>query len=446
MNRHGERIARHESLSDAALRLARYLPFGLRRWGARRAAARGLGAAALQAAADDPMVLARLGLHAEAVNAAGGGRRGAIARAASAAAMGDIGPVTQLLSTATSLADADRTFLAASVAPFDARLARSLLPVASHLHRAACSMAAGDYLAAGESLALCESDRHAGYLRGALAAWRGEWRVARSLLNRAFEEDGLAPPLRPESDLPTTLSEFNGQATLAKVAGPLVTVVMPAHNAASTLSISLKSILSQTWRNIEVIVVDDRSSDLTVSVARSIAQEDGRVRVLSNSRSPGAYGARNTGIASATGEFISLHDADDWAHPQRLERQMLALGSTRLATVCRYFRLDAAGRPVCPRVFPFVRLSPIAVTTRSDIWRSGGLFEEVPLGADSEWLARVDNRWGRKATLRTGEVGMVALWDDGSLSSSPETGLVGEGLSRRIGYVTQWRRRHAELA
>ncbi len=440
---HGERIARDESLSDAALRFSRYLPFGLRRWGARRAAARGLGRAALRAAANDPMVLARLGMYAEAVNATGGGTRGAIARAAAAGAMGDIAPVRELYNAAASFRDADRRFLAASVAPFDARLAGSLLPAEDRLDRAACAMAAGDFLAAGLGLERCEVDSRAGYLRGALAAWRGEWRLARDLLNCAFEGDALARPLLSDSDSPTTLSEFNSQATLVQVAGPLVTVVMPAHNAASTLSISLASILSQTWRNIEVIVIDDRSTDRTVSVARSIAQLDGRVRVIGNSRSPGAYGARNTGIESAKGDFISLHDADDWAHPQRLERQMRALGSTRLATVCRYFRLDAAGRPVCPRVFPFVRLSPIAVTTRAEVWHAGGLFEEVPLGADSEWLARVDNRWGRRATLRTGEVGMVALWDAGSLSSAPATGLVGEGLRRRIDYVTQWRRRHA---
>ena len=441
----GERIARDESLSDAELRLTRFLPFGLRRWGARRAAARGLGGAALRATAGDPVVLARLGMYVEAVNATGGGRRGAIARAAAAGAMGDLGPVRELHNTAASFRNADRRFLAASVAPFDPRLAGSILPADDHLDRAACSIAAGDLLAVEFGLERCESDSRAGYLRGALAAWRGEWRLARELLNRAFEGEGLARPLQPDSDLPTILSEFNSQATLAQVDGPLVTVVMPAHNAASTLSISLASVLSQTWRNIEVIVIDDRSTDRTVSVAQSFAKVDGRVRVIGNNRSPGAYGARNTGIEAAKADFISLHDADDWAHPQRLENQMCALGSSRLATVCRYFRLDAAGRPVCPRVFPFVRLSPIAVTTRAEVWHSGGLFEEVPLGADSEWLARVDNRWGRRSTLRTGEVGMVALWDAGSLSSAPETGLMGEGLRRRIDYVTQWRRRHAAL-
>jgi hypothetical protein len=85
------------------------------------------------------------------------------------------------------------------------------------------------------------------------------------------------------------------------------------------------------------------------------------------------------------------------------------------------------------------------VTTRAEIWLSGGLFDETPVGADSEWLARVDGRWGRRAVPRTSEVGMVALWNEGSLSHAPATGLTGNGLRRRQEYVAQWRMRHAGL-
>jgi glycosyltransferase involved in cell wall biosynthesis len=263
------------------------------------------------------------------------------------------------------------------------------------------------------------------------------------MLNDAFCADGLTPPLSSDSDLPTTLDEFSHTRPPRPIDGPLISIVVPAHNAASTLQIAVVSLIEQTWRNVELIIVDDRSTDATAAIAASLASRETRIRVLSNARTPGAYGARNTGIEAARGEFVALHDADDWAHPQRLERQMRRLGDDKGVAICRYFRLDTNGRPVCPRVFPFVRLSPIAITTRAKMWSAVGPFEEVAVGADSEWLARADERFGRRSNPRMSEVGMVALWEGRSLSAAPQTGFLGEGLLRRTAYVETWRRRHA---
>ena len=437
------RSLRSESLTDALLDAAPWFPPGLRVWAARRAAARGLGAPALRAAPDDPVVLARLGMYAAAAKASGRSRSAIVAIAAAAAALGDPSAARAFLLSGERLSPADRRFLAANVAPFDAMLARDLLPLKNRASRAACALAAGDLDTAERELKENPGEPHVGYLRGAVSAWRGDWRRARNMLNDAFCADGLAPPLSSESELATTLDQFSRQGPLRSIDGPLISIVVPAHNAASTLRIAVVSLTEQTWRNVEVIIVDDRSTDGTAALAASLATQDTRVRVLSNARSPGAYGARNTGIDAARGAFVALHDADDWAHPQRLERQMRRLADDKAVAICRYFRLDTAGRPVCPRVFPFVRLSPIAVVTRVAIWSSVGPFEEVAVGADSEWLARADERFGRRANPRMSEVGMVALWEARSLSAAPQTGLVGEGLRKRTAYVETWRRRHA---
>ncbi len=124
---------------------------------------------------------------------------------------------------------------------------------------------------------------------------------------------------------------------------------------------------------------------------------------------------------------------------------MNTLGDDKGLTIGRYFRVDRNGRLLCPRVFPFIRLSPIATLARAEVWSSVGLFEEVAVGADSEWWARVQDRWGRRAAPRTPGVIMTALWDAGSLSGAPSTGLVGEGLGRRIAYLERWRLRQAGL-
>jgi hypothetical protein len=437
------RLERNETWVDAFLNSAPSLPPGVRLWAARRAAARGLGASAMRAAPTDPLVLTRLGLHGEAMRTVGGGRTAALARAAAAAALGDLDQAGVLRDAVGRLSNAERLIQASSAAPFDPSLALSLLPVEAGADRAACALAANALDLAESLLASAHDSQQARYLAGALAAWRGNWRQARVALNLAFAADGLSPPLEPKADDPTTLGAFAEVRPSEGVEGPLISVVMAAKDAATTLAVAAGSLLAQTWRNVEVIVVDDHSTDATLDHALDLAQRDERLRVVTNTRTPGAYGARNTGLASARGAFIALHDADDWAHPQRLERQMRTLGQDKGLTLCRHVRVDLAGRLVCPRVFPFVRLSPITATARAEAFEALGPFDEVPVGADSEWLARFDARFGRRAAPRSREVGLVALWASHSLSGSPASGLVGEGVKARVAYVESWRRRHA---
>ncbi len=433
------RLERSERISDA-LRVAMRLPAPFRRWAARRAAARGLADAALRAAPDDAVVLSRLGLYDEALRTRGGGREAAAARVAAAAATGRVDPAQAMQAAGGPLSDRQRRYLAACAAPFDPDWALRLLPKSDLDSRAACALAAGDLDLAQALIGAAGPCQQTLYLAGAVATWRGEWRRARRALNLAFAGDGLAPPLDAEIDAPTTLDAFGGEG-LAGVDGPLISVVMSARDAASTLSGSVASILAQTWRNLELLIVDDRSTDETRSIAQALASRDLRIRVLANGGAPGAYGARNTGLRMARGMYIAFQDADDWAHPQKLERQARVLGAGKGLTLCRHFRVDGAGRALSPRVFPFIRLCLVSAMARAEAFAAIGPFDEVPTGADSEWLARFDGRFGVRAAPRTPEVGVVALWRPASLMGSAQTGLLGEGLRRRLAYVETWRHR-----
>lgn len=100
---------------------------------------------------------------------------------------------------------------------------------------------------------------------------------------------------------------------------PLFSVVIPAFNAARTLNESVASVLAQTCRDFEVIIVDDGSSDATYGVARAI--DDPRVTARTQANG-GAAAARNTGIEAARGKYVALLDADDVWVPYKLERQL----------------------------------------------------------------------------------------------------------------------------
>ena len=104
----------------------------------------------------------------------------------------------------------------------------------------------------------------------------------------------------------------------------LVSVVVPAYNAAATLAHTLEATLAQTYRNLEILVVDDGSRDASGSIAREFALRDPRVRLLRKANG-GLSSARNHGVAHARGDLIALLDADDLWHPEKIAKQVAAL-------------------------------------------------------------------------------------------------------------------------
>jgi glycosyltransferase involved in cell wall biosynthesis len=109
----------------------------------------------------------------------------------------------------------------------------------------------------------------------------------------------------------------------------LVSVVMPVYNAEPWLRRSVESVLRQTHASLELIAVDDGSTDGSWAMLQAYAAEDARVRPIRLARNGGVAAARNAGIAAATGSHVAFLDSDDWWHPRKLEwqlAQMVAAG------------------------------------------------------------------------------------------------------------------------
>ncbi len=105
---------------------------------------------------------------------------------------------------------------------------------------------------------------------------------------------------------------------------PLVSIIIPAFNAAAVIGMAVASALAQSEARIEVIVVDDASTDGTAAVVEGLAARDARVRLLRMARNSGPGAARNAGLDAACGEWIALLDADDQYHPLRLQTLLQA--------------------------------------------------------------------------------------------------------------------------
>ena len=123
----------------------------------------------------------------------------------------------------------------------------------------------------------------------------------------------------------------------------LVSVIIPTYNRADTVKRAVESVLGQTYSNIEVIVVDDCSSDDTKKIIESIS--DDRVSFIRLETNSGACVARNKGVENASGEYIAFQDSDDFWHPDKLEKQVsfLEKGEYDFVT-CGFYRISNSSR------------------------------------------------------------------------------------------------------
>jgi glycosyltransferase involved in cell wall biosynthesis len=128
---------------------------------------------------------------------------------------------------------------------------------------------------------------------------------------------------------------------------PEISVVIPAHNSAITLRETLESVLAQTLQDLEVIVIDDGSTDDTATLA--VSTDDPRVRVVSVPNG-GVSRARNIGIEESKANLIAFLDADDLWEPEKLQRQLSVLNSRAEVGICvtGAISIDSASRPIAP--------------------------------------------------------------------------------------------------
>lgn len=102
---------------------------------------------------------------------------------------------------------------------------------------------------------------------------------------------------------------------------PSISVLMPAYNAEKYISLAIESILNQTLRNFELIIIDDCSTDDTWNIIQQYANKDSRIKGYRNAVNSKICKTLNRGISLVKGDLIARMDADDWSYPERLEKQ-----------------------------------------------------------------------------------------------------------------------------
>lgn len=222
---------------------------------------------------------------------------------------------------------------------------------------------------------------------------------------------GASPSDAPAFDRLTTTG------SIQTVDGPQITVIMSAYRPGPEIFTSVRSILKQTWVNLELLVVDDASGPEFAEVFDRIAALDDRVSILQQPVNRGTYVCRNVALDVAAGELVTFQDADDWSHPQRLDRQARPLLESREthSTLSRSIR--------CSADLVFQRLgyttsrknASSLMFRRAEVVSQVGYFDSVRKGGDTEFIERIDAAMDGHRVLLDEQLAFVRM-EDGSLS------------------------------
>lgn len=297
--------------------------------------------------------------------------------------------------------------------------------------------------------------------------WSGvtrRWREAGMLVPRLLDDDELTDVVGAEAvaafeELPVLDRVGPDPAELAvlreglparvREAGgdpadlPLVSVVVTAYRPGPWLTTAMRALLDQTWPQVEVVVVDDASGpEHAETIARAAALHP-RARVVTRESNGGAYRARNDGVAAATGEYVAFLDADDWIHPERVERALLPLLADPDLPMTRSLALRGDDRlHLAWPGYPAVRHNAAGPMLRRSTLTLVGPFDEVRKSADSEYDARVVAVTGVEPPTVEPALQLTRL-RPGSLSRA-DFG-VGWGVGGRLAYRSAYKAWHRTL-
>lgn len=183
-----------------------------------------------------------------------------------------------------------------------------------------------------------------------------------------------------------------------------ITVLLPFRDAADTLATALRSLTTQTYQHLEIVAIDDGSTDGSTELVQKAAEEDPRIRLLlaDGPGGQGPYPARNQGLREATGDLITVHDADDWSHPQKLAQQVDALRRhpQARASVSHWVRMTPDLRPQKWRMDEGrIHRNISSLLFPREVLNKLGYWDRVRVEADTEYYHRMRRVYGEDCVV-----------------------------------------------
>ncbi|MEC5425934.1 glycosyltransferase [Virgibacillus sp. C22-A2] len=271
-------------------------------------------------------------------------------------------------------------------------------------------------------------------------------------INKAMDFYGIQPVFFSSNTDEVIYDDLKTVPTDTKIEnGPKVSVILPAYKAETGIVTAIESILSQTWQNIELLIVDDCSPDNTVSVVKEYMEKDSRIKLFTTPVNSGPYIARNIALKEAAGEYVTINDSDDWSHSQKIEKQVQHLIENKhiIANTSEHARLTEElklYRRGTPGKYIFPNMSSI-MFRRAQVIEKVGFWDSVRFAADGEFKRRLIKVFGKHAyvDLKTGPLSLPRQ-SVSSLTGSSAFGYNGFFMGVRKEYVESFEfyHKHAE--
>lgn len=178
--------------------------------------------------------------------------------------------------------------------------------------------------------------------------------------------------------------------------GPLVSIIVATRNNAGTIANSLKSLLDQTHRNIEIIVIDDASDDNSLRIIEDVARHDPRIVTIRNNRQLGTGRSRNLGLRAARGDYITFQDGDDFSEPDRIAAQLAVFANfdCKTLSLCNYVRINATGHSLEINKGRVMKCIISMMFPRKEVIDRVGYFFDGSLSEDSDYYERIKIAFG----------------------------------------------------
>lgn len=262
-----------------------------------------------------------------------------------------------------------------------------------------------------------------------------------SLLDGYFENKKLIPIRKIDSSKEFYIDNVKTLSASDNIKNNIkVSVIITVYNCEALVAHAVMSIINQTYENIEIIVVNDGSTDNTLSILKSLKHEFPDIKLLSINNS-GTYIARNVGLTYSRGDLITFHDADDWAFPQRIEEHIKIHEKNNdcSGTLSLLTRVTPEGYFYSKQIYPVDRNCMLSLMFSRDVFNRLGYFKKGRFGNDSEYYERI-KKFSEGKIYSIDKVLTICAQRPNSLTTTSETSNEIGKNKKRMHQMKRWRK------
>ncbi len=266
-------------------------------------------------------------------------------------------------------------------------------------------------------------------------------------LNYYFKKNNLAEISKIDSSKPLYIDNIRPcdselPPRHVDLCDKLVSIIITSYNDVDFIHSSVMSIIGQSYKNIEIIIIDDNSNDGTFEVLLDIKKKYDYIKLIKMTKNHGTYVAKNIGLKNSKGDYITFQDSDDWSHPNRLSEHLHEHNDKNSSvSISSLVRITSSGMIVSRGDYLIDRMCHISMMFNRSVIDTNGYFMTSRIGNDSEFLARIiintDTTY-----IRIKKVLMFCSSRPGSLTTAKDTNINSD---IRIKSQIEWQNWHNEL-